>query len=158
MTRILFVCLGNICRSPLAEGLFIEKLKAKGLEDKYTVDSAGTSAFHEGSLADPRTRENAEQNGVKLLSRSRPFSKQDFMEFDLILTMDKSNFKNVKVWEPGFVEEIASVKMMRDFDLESPGADVPDPYYGGEGGFQNVFDILDRSTDELLRYLESENQ
>lgn len=157
MTRILFVCLGNICRSPLAEGLFIDKLKAAGLEDKYTVDSAGTSAFHEGSLADPRTRENAEKNGVQLLSRSRPFSKQDFMAFDLILTMDKINFKNVKSWEPGFVEEIAVVKMMREFDLESPGADVPDPYYGGDTGFQYVFDILDRSTDELLRFLESKN-
>jgi len=154
MTRILFVCLGNICRSPLAEGLFIDKLKAAGLLEKYTVDSAGTSAFHEGSLADPRTRENAEANGVKLLSRSRPFSKKDFVDFDLIVAMDKSNFKNVKVWEPGFVEQIAQVKMMRDFDLQSPGADVPDPYYTGDQGFQNVFDILDRSTDELLRQLE----
>ncbi len=160
MTRILFVCLGNICRSPLAEGLFIDKLKIAGLEHKYKVDSAGTSAFHEGSLADPRTRENAERNGIKLLSRSRPFRKQDFVDFDLILTMDQSNFRNVKVWEPGFVEEIAEVKMMRDFDIQSRGADVPDPYYGGEKGFQNVFDILDRSTDELLKFLEgsSSNQ
>lgn len=154
MTRILFVCLGNICRSPLAEGLFINKLKAAGLSDKYKVDSAGTSAFHQGALADPRTRENATLNGVELLSRSRPFSKQDFLDFDLILTMDKSNYRNVKVWEPGFVEKIAEVKMMRDFDLQSPGADVPDPYYGGDKGFQNVFDILDRSTGELLDYLE----
>ncbi len=158
MTRILFVCLGNICRSPLAEGLFIAKLKAAGLGDKYKVDSAGTTAFHEGVLPDPRTRANAEENGLTLLSRARPFSKQDFLDFDLILTMDKTNYKNVKVWEPALVDKIAEVKMMRDFDLESPGADVPDPYYGGDKGFQNVFDILDRSTDELLRYLEGVNR
>lgn len=155
MTRILFVCLGNICRSPLAEGLFLSKLNQAGLLEKYTVDSAGTSAYHEGALADPRTRENALDNGVELTSRSRPFRKQDFVDFDLILTMDRTNYTNVKRLEPTFPDEIAKVQMMRDFDLESPGADVPDPYYGGAQGFQNVFDILDRSTEELLRHLEN---
>lgn len=155
MTRILFVCLGNICRSPLAEGLFLKHIGEAGLLEKYKIDSAGTSAMHEGELADPRTRANAVKNGVELLSRSRPFAKEDFVSFDLILTMDRSNFRHVKQWEPGFVEKIAEVRMMRDFDLRSPGADVPDPYYGGEQGFQNVFDILDRSTLELLRQLES---
>lgn len=155
MTRILFVCLGNICRSPLAEGLFIEKLKQAGLEAKYKVDSAGTSNLHEGELADLRTRENARKNGIELITHSRPFSKQDFVEFDLILTMDRSNYANVMKWEPAFVEQIAQVKMMRDFDLRSPGADVPDPYFGGDQGFQHVFDILDHTTEELLRYLET---
>lgn len=154
MTRVLFVCLGNICRSPLAEGLFMEKLKRGGLESKYIVDSAGTSNLHEGELADLRTRENARKNGIELLTRSRPFSKQDFVAFDLILTMDRSNYANVMKWEPAFVNQVAQVKMMRDFDLRSPGADVPDPYFGGDQGFQNVFDILDQSTEELLKYLE----
>lgn len=154
MTRVLFVCLGNICRSPLAEGLFMEKLKRGGLETKYIVDSAGTSNLHEGELADLRTRENARKNGIELLTRSRPFSKQDFVAFDLILTMDRSNYANVMKWEPAFVNQVAQVKMMRDFDLRSPGADVPDPYFGGDQGFQNVFDILDQSTEELLKYLE----
>lgn len=157
MKRILFVCLGNICRSPLAEGLFLEKLKSKGLEGKYKTDSAGTSAYHEGSLADPRTRENALFNGLELLSRSRPFSKQDFLDFDLILTMDQSNYANVKKWEPALVDTIAEVRMMRDFDLQAPGSNVPDPYSGGDQGFQDVFDILSRSTDELILRLESGN-
>lgn len=155
MTRILFVCLGNICRSPLAEGLFLEKIKRAGLEAKYTVDSAGTSSLHEGELADPRTRENALKNGLALTTRSRPFSKQDFMDFDLILTMDKSNYANVMKWEPAFVDAVAKVQMMRDYDLRSPGADVPDPYFGGEQGFQRVYDILDQCTEELLKHLES---
>lgn len=158
MTRILFVCLGNICRSPLAEGLFIDKLKQAGLEAKYTVDSAGTSSMHEGELADSRTRENARKNGIELITRSRPFSKQDFIAFDLILTMDQSNYSHVMMWEPAFVEKVAVVKMMRDFDLHSPGADVPDPYYGGEQGFQRVFDILDHSTGELLNHLEGRHK
>ncbi len=157
MTRILFVCLGNICRSPLAEGLFIEKLKQAGLEAKYKVDSAGTSNLHEGELADLRTRENARKNGIELITRSRPFSKQDFVEFDLILTMDRSNYANVLKWEPAFVDQVAQVKMMRDFDRRSPGADVPDPYFGGDQGFQHVFDILDHTTEELLRYLETKD-
>ncbi|HCS21024.1 MAG TPA: protein tyrosine phosphatase [Bacteroidetes bacterium] len=157
MTRILFVCLGNICRSPLAEGLFMEKLKQAGLEAKYKVDSAGTSAQHEGELADLRTRENARKNGVELITRSRPFSKQDFVDFDLILTMDRSNYANVMRWEPAFVEKVAQVKMMRDFDRRSPGADVPDPYFGGEQGFQRVYEILDHTTEELLKHLEGRN-
>ncbi|MBI1223368.1 MAG: low molecular weight phosphotyrosine protein phosphatase [Bacteroidetes bacterium] len=155
MTRVLFVCLGNICRSPLAEGLFIAKVRAAGLETKYLIDSAGTSSYHEGALADPRTRENARQNGIELVSRSRPFRKQDFVDFDIILTMDRNNYTNVKRLEPTFPEEIGRVFMMRDFDLMSPGSDVPDPYYGGNEGFQRVFDILDQSTTELLKQLES---
>lgn len=155
MARILFVCLGNICRSPLAEGLFLSKVEKAGLAQKYRVDSAGTSAAHEGELADARTRQNAQKNGVELCSRSRPFSKSDFSDFDLILAMDSYNYRRIREWEPAFLERTAVVKMMRDFDLLSPGADVPDPYYGGERGFQDVFDMLDRSTEELLRQLET---
>ncbi len=134
----------------------MKKLEERGLNGKYTVDSAGTSGFHEGSLPDPRTRANAEQNGLFLNSRSRPFGKSDFVEFDLILTMDRSNYKNVRSMEPApeLVSEVARVRMMRDFDLNDPGTDVPDPYHGGERGFQNVYDILDRSTTELLNWLE----
>lgn len=155
MTRVLFVCLGNICRSPLAEGLFKQKVELAGLQERYHIDSAGTSDYHIGELPDPRTRENAEQNGLRLTSRGRQFTKADFGEFDIILTMDRSNYRNVKNLETTLLDEIAEVRMMRDFDLQSPGADVPDPYYGGESGFQEVFDILDRSTEELLRYLEN---
>lgn len=156
MTRVLFVCLGNICRSPLAEALFTHWVNEKGLSDQYSIDSAGTSDYHVGELADKRTRENAEKNGVHITSRGRQFSKQDFVDFDLILTMDRSNFRNVKMLETTLVEDIAEVRMMRDFDTQSPGADVPDPYYGGEKGFQNVFEILERSTLELLEQLEAQ--
>ncbi|TNE79265.1 MAG: low molecular weight phosphotyrosine protein phosphatase [Bacteroidetes bacterium] len=154
MTRVLFVCLGNICRSPLAEGLFKQKVEMAGLSDHYHIDSAGTSDYHIGELPDPRTRENAERNGLSLNSRGRQFSKADFADFDIILTMDRSNFRNVKSLETTLIDDIAEVRMMRDFDLRSPGADVPDPYYGGERGFQDVFDMLDQATEELLRYLE----
>ncbi len=154
MTRVLFVCLGNICRSPLAEGLFKQKVEQAGLTEFYHIDSAGTSDYHIGELPEPRPRENSERNGLLLSSRGRQFSKADFGEFDLILTMDRSNFRNVKNLETTLLDDLAEVRMMRDFDVQSPGADVPDPYYGGERGFQDVFDILDRSTAELLRQLE----
>ncbi len=154
MNRILFVCLGNICRSPLAEGLFLKHLHDRGLEQDFIVDSAGTSDAHTGQPADSRTRKNALENGVQLTHRARQFRKQDFVDYDLILVMDNSNMRNVKALEPALlVEDIAEVRLMRDFDVLAPGTEVPDPYYGGERGFQEVFDMLHRSTAHLLDHL-----
>ena len=153
MTRLLFVCLGNICRSPLAEGLFIKKVKDLGIYDRFTIDSAGTSAYHIGSLPDPRTRKHASEQGVHLGSCARQFKKADFFEFDLILAMDKENMRNIQSLEPAVSDPLASVMLMREFDPLGKGLDVPDPYYGGERGFQDVYDILDRSTSQLLEYL-----
>ncbi len=151
---VLFVCLGNICRSPLAEGIFRDKVKQAGLEDKFKIDSCGTSAFHIGEQPDPRSRANARDNGIYLDHQARQFVSADFSDFDYILPMDASNHRNVMKLEPE--NPAGKVILMRTFDPEGTGEDVPDPYYGGERGFQNVFDILDRSTEELLHTIRTE--
>lgn len=155
-TKVLFVCLGNICRSPLAEGIFRDKVKEAGLTDKFEIDSCGTSAYHIGDQPDPRTRANAIENGVTLNHQARQFVQEDFHDFDYILPMDSSNLGNVNRLEPANTK--AKVILMRDFDPQGKGEDVPDPYYGGARGFQNVFDILDRSTASLLEAIRSEKE
>ena len=151
--NVLFVCLGNICRSPLAEGIFSQLIKEKGLSDKINVDSAGTANYHIGERPDPRTIENAAQNGVSLPSRARQFTSDDFEQFDYILPMDESNLYNIERLESsGSIKDYEIIKM-RYFDPKAKNADVPDPYYGGPKGFQDVFDILDRSNREFLEYL-----
>jgi len=153
-TNVLFVCLGNICRSPLAEGIFRNKVKSAGLEDSFTIDSCGTSAFHIGEQPDPRSAANARENGVILDHQARQFIVEDFDRFDYILPMDTSNMRNVQ--QLATADSAAKVVMMRDYDLQGQGLDVPDPYYGGSRGFQNVFDILDRATEGLLADIRKE--
>jgi len=153
MKKILFVCLGNICRSPLAEGLMAEKIANSNLTGQFKIDSCGTADYHIGELPDERTRENALKNGLELKQRARQFDPSDFNKFDHILVMDNSN--KMKVIGHAISEEhLQKVQLMRDFESEAQnqGKDVPDPYYGGTEGFQNVFDILDRCTDNLLNY------
>lgn len=149
--KVLFVCLGNICRSPLAEGIFRKKVEDKGVGDRFEIDSCGTSNFHIGELPDPRTRANAIRNGIELNHRGRQFSKMDFEDFDYILAMDESNLKNINRLAPPSVK--SKVMKMRHFDDLYCNADVPDPYYGGEKGFQQVFEILDRSAERLLQQI-----
>lgn len=155
-TKVLFVCLGNICRSPLAEGVFRQKVEQAGLTNEFEIDSCGTSAFHIGEQPDPRTRANAAENGVYLRHSARQFVREDFERFEYILPMDRSNLRNVLSLEPN--DHQASVMLMRDYDELGKGEDVPDPYYGGERGFQNVFDILDRATGELLTRIRQEKR
>lgn len=153
--RILFVCLGNIVRSPLAENLFLHKVEAAGLAEKYSVDSAGTAAYHIGELPDSRMRKVAGNRGLDYSGSGRQFSVRDFEEFDLILAMDGTNRADILRLARNDAER-AKVHLMREFD---PGANptdpVPDPYYGGLEGFEEVYDILDRATAELLRRLEN---
>jgi len=149
MTKVLFVCLGNICRSPLAEGIFRQMTKSRGLENEILCDSCGTSNYHIGSEPDERTRANANVNGVKLYHKARQFKASDFEEFDYIMPMDASNFRNITVF-PQAKTTKATLQLMREYDPEGKGLDVPDPYYGGEQGFQEVFDILNRSCASLL--------
>ncbi|WP_407691163.1 low molecular weight protein-tyrosine-phosphatase [Roseivirga spongicola] len=149
--KVLFVCLGNICRSPLAEGIFRHKVKERGLEEVFKIDSCGTADFHIGEKPDSRSVANAKKNGILYSHRGRQLKKFDFNDFDYILPMDDSNIDNVAQLKPEGAT--AAVIKMRDFDEEGVGQDVPDPYYGGENGFQLVFEILERSTENLLNKL-----
>ncbi|HET8860915.1 low molecular weight protein-tyrosine-phosphatase [Marivirga sp.] len=153
MKKILFVCLGNICRSPLAEGLMREKIVKLGLEKQFKLDSCGTADYHIGELPDERTRENALKNGLNLKQRARQFEVADFNRFDHILVMDNANKMRVIGLATSEIH-LQKVQLMRDFESASElkGKDVPDPYYGGVEGFQNVYNILDRCTENLLNH------
>ena len=150
MVSVLFVCLGNICRSPTAEGIFANMCLKNGLKGQVLVDSAGTGGWHAGELADPRSRAEAQRRGLMLQSRSRKFRSEDFQNFDLILAMDQSNLDNIlRMAETKADQE--RVHLLRAFDPESPpGSEVPDPYYGGRNGFPDVFDICERACRGLL--------
>ena len=143
-TRIHFVCLGNICRSPLAEGIFNDIIEKNKTTHLFDVDSAGTSNYHIGELPDPRTRKNAKANGLDLVHRGRQFSKHDFHNFDFIIPMDDSNLRDIMDLKPK--EDIeAQIVKMRFYDPLNKNANVPDPWFGGEKGFEEVYQILKRS-------------
>jgi protein-tyrosine phosphatase len=146
--KILFVCLGNICRSPLAEAIFKHKVKERGLDHQFEADSCGTANYHIGDTPDERTNRNAQKNGIRISHRGRQLSATDLETFDLIFAMDESNFRNIMRLENSEAHA-KKISLMRAFDPLGSG-DVPDPYYGGERGFQEVFDILDRSLDNFL--------
>ena len=149
--KILFVCLGNICRSPAAEGIFKKKIKDRELENLFVVDSAGTGGWHVGNLADRRMREAALSRGIELTSRSRKIDHNDLYEFDHILVMDKDNLNAVKSLIKDHNYPINSkVKLILSYSKKSQLDEVPDPYYGGQNGFENVLDLLDDAIDELI--------
>jgi len=151
--KIVFVCLGNICRSPTAEGVFQHLVNERGLQAYFYVDSAGTSAYHIGEAANSKSRKTAKEHGIELRSRARRFELGDLKEFDLIVAMDRENLENIKALDPsGFYEE--KVILLREYDSAPGDGEVPDPYYGGMNGFQNVFDIVKRSCENLLDELE----
>lgn len=149
---VLFVCLGNICRSPLAEGVFRHLVRARGLDDRFEIDSAGTGAWHVGDPPDPRSREVAERHGVSLDGqRARQVRPSDFERFDLIVAMDDDNLRALERLRPGpGVESRATVRKLREVDPEPGDGDVPDPYYGGPGGFDDVYAMVRRSAEALL--------
>lgn len=155
--KVLFVCLGNICRSPMAEGLFLHLIEKEGIGDRFEVDSAGTAGYHAGELADKRMRETAASHGVHLPSRARKFVKEDLDAFDYILPMDRSNMTNIERLTWPDAQHRAQVIMMRDFDPEPEDGNVPDPYYGGIRGFENVYQILLRSNQRLLEKIRQEH-
>jgi protein-tyrosine phosphatase len=146
--RLLFVCLGNICRSPLAEGVMRHLVRERGLEDRIEVDSAGTAAWHVGSPPDPRSAEVAARHGVSLVGqRARKVRPADFGNFDLLLAMDTENRQELFRIAPP--EHARRVRLLRVYDPEGEG-EVPDPYYGGEDGFELVYAMVHRSCAALL--------
>lgn len=156
MVKVLFVCLGNICRSPLAEGVFKHMVLGQNLEDEITADSAGTSGWHIGEHPDPRSIEVARKNGIELDSYGRGANTDDFKEFDYIIAMDISNYADLKSLPGSSMHGAARLFLMRDFDDIGKGLDVPDPYYGGDDGFTYVFELLQRSCQNLLEEIKSE--
>lgn len=159
MKKILFVCLGNICRSPAAEGVFIHYLKSQNLEKSYEVDSAGTSGFHEGHWPDERMIAEAKKRGITLPSRSRPLTKKDFTDFDHIICMDKSNLKNAQKINGG---ESSKLSLMTDYfkasDYQKSFDEIPDPYYGTLKDFNLVLDLVTDASVGLLEKLQNERE
>lgn len=149
--RVLFVCLGNICRSPTAEGVLRHKLAVAGLQDLVTVDSAGTSDWHVGKPVDVRTRQAAQRRGYDLSAlRGRQVLAADFQRFELILAMDQSNLQHLHSLQPS--AGIAQLDLfLRRYGL--PISEVPDPYYSGEEGFEQVLDLLEQACDVLVAEL-----
>ncbi len=154
--RVLFVCLGNICRSPAAEGVFLHLLARAGLERRYLVDSAGTAGWHVGKPADPRMVAAAGRRGIQLPSRARRLVPADLARFDHILTMDDDNLAKVEALARHHAggESRAVVEPLVRYCRRLTASEVPDPYYGGEEGFERVLDLLDDACEGLLIALE----
>jgi len=146
--RVLFVCMGNICRSPAAEGVFRRLVADSGRDAEFHIDSAGTHGYHVGHSPDSRMREAAAARGYSLDSQARRLAPEDFERFDLIVVMDEENFQNVTALSPG---RGAQVVRMCDFCEIEQAREVPDPYYGGAAGFERVLDILEDACAALLR-------
>lgn len=144
MKHVVFVCLGNICRSPLAEAIFKAKIKERGIEDQFIVDSCGTNGFHNGENADPRTRANAQEHGIDVTSISRQLNLGDLMDADLVITMAKDVYQQVLAF-CRTEEQRQKVHLFRKFDLEEPNSDVPDPWYNDK--FEEVFQIIDKNCE-----------
>jgi protein-tyrosine phosphatase len=153
--RILLVCLGNICRSPTAEGVLRRLVRDEGLADRIEVDSAGTGDWHVGDPPDRRSTEAARRRGIELDGAARQFAPGDFDRFDLIVAMDASNRRELLRLAPDD-EARAKVRLLREFDPASRDdgdLDVPDPYFGGEQGFERVLDLVDAAARGLLEEL-----
>ena len=155
--RLLFVCLGNICRSPTAEGVMRSLVQRSGLDGSVHVESAGTGSWHVGSPPDPRAAQVGHEHGTPLEGRARQVRAEDFEDFDLLIAMDSANASALRRLAPGGRER-AKVRLLREFDRASAAVgelDVPDPYYGASGGFHEVFGLIQAACEGLLEQIRS---
>jgi protein-tyrosine phosphatase len=157
MVRICFVCLGNICRSPTAEGVMRALVRRAGLDKHIEIDSAGTAGYHSGEPPDARATAAARRRGIELSGQARRFQPEDWERFDYILVMDRSNLSDLSSMAPT-PELLQKARLLRSFDPRAPkGAAVPDPYYGGPGGFDDVIDLCEAACERLLEHLQKEH-
>lgn len=153
--RILFVCLGNICRSSTAEEVMRQKLINAGMNDKVEVDSAGLIDFHEGELADSRMRQHAKERGYNLTHRSRPITDDDYRRFDLIIGMDDQNIQRLRRRATN-EEERGKIHKMTEYFVEKKSESIPDPYYGSAAAFRLVLDLLEDACNGLLEAIKAQ--
>ncbi len=154
MKKVLFVCMGNICRSPSAEAVMNHFIKTNNLSEKISCDSAGTIAYHEGENADERMQRHAIKRGYKLTSIARKLRYEDLEKFDYIIAMDKDNYRDILNLDPNGIYT-HKVSMMTDYSSNGYN-EVPDPYYGGSEGFELVLDILEDSIDGLINKIKKD--
>lgn len=148
--RVMFVCLGNICRSPLAEGLLRHHVRARGLDDRFEIQSSGTGSWHVGGMADERMRATATRRGVSIDEHvAQQFVENHLHEFDHVFVMDKQNLNDVLFFDKEDSHS-GKVRLFREFDPSPESYQVPDPYYGGADGFDEVYEIVDRTALQLL--------
>ena len=152
--KLLFVCLGNICRSPAAENIMNHLAAKSSLSNEIECDSAGTANYHSGNPPDKRMQAAAANRNIPMNGSARQFTTADFTDFDLILAMDRENYQNILALDPQR-QYRAKVKMMCDFAAQHPDKEVPDPYFGGAEGFDYVIDLLTDACSGLLLELES---
>lgn len=147
--NVLMVCMGNICRSPLAHGLFEELVKREGLSDRIRVDSAGTHAYHVGEPPDPRSQQTAQRHGIDLSTqRARRVALHDFEKFDFILAMDRDNYRILINSAPA--EHQHKIRLFLEFAPQRSEEEVPDPYYGGPDGFDRVYEMVEAAASGLM--------
>lgn len=146
---VLFVCLGNICRSPLAEGVFRHLVDEHGMADRFEIDSAGTGDWHAGEPPDERTVRVASEHGILVEGNARQVQAQDLDHFDIVLAMDRDNLRDLERLGADSNPH-ARIQLLRDFDADAKGRDVPDPYYEGTSGFEEVYHMVRRACEGLL--------